>query len=67
VHGSELIPRTPSLLDTALDDAEKVREQLIEEVGRLRRLVVKVVNQIQAVLFQVQGFVTDKNEQVILL
>ena len=67
VHGSELIPRTPSLLDIALDDAEKAREQLIEEVGRLRRLVVKVVNQIQAVLFHVRGFVTDKNEQVTLL
>jgi len=67
VHGSELIPRTPSLLDTALDDAEKAREQLIEEVGRLRRLVVKVVNQIQAVLFHVRGFVTDRKEQVTLL
>ena len=66
VHGSELIPRTPSLLDTALDDAEKARGQLIDEVGRLRRLVVKVVNQVQAVLFHVQGFMTDKNEQVIL-
>ncbi|KAF5361805.1 hypothetical protein D9756_002214 [Leucocoprinus leucothites] len=63
VDGSDLVPRTPSLLDIALDDAERAREQLIDEVGRLRRLVVKICNQVQAVLYQVQGFIADKDEE----
>ncbi|KXN90668.1 hypothetical protein AN958_03953 [Leucoagaricus sp. SymC.cos] len=63
VDGTELAGKTPSLLETAFDDAEKARTQLIDEVARLRRLVVKIVNQVQAVLYQVQGFISNKNEE----
>jgi hypothetical protein len=52
-------------LGAALDDSEKAREQFADEVARLRRLVVKVVNQVQALLYQVRAYMSDsKDEEV---
>jgi uncharacterized protein YdcH (DUF465 family) len=63
VDGSEHLPKAPSLLDTALDEAESARVELTDEIARLRRLVVKVSNQVQTMLYQVRGFISGKDEE----
>ncbi|KAF9454385.1 hypothetical protein P691DRAFT_692547, partial [Macrolepiota fuliginosa MF-IS2] len=61
--GSEFRGKSQSYLEIALDEAEKARAQLTDETGRLRRLVLKVVNQVQALLHQVRAFLLDKDEE----
>lgn len=61
--GSEIVGKTQSYLEIALDEAEKARAQLTDETMRLRRLMLKVVNQMQVLLHQVRGFVSDKDEE----
>ncbi len=64
LEGSEFRGQNQSHLEVALDEAEKARTQLIDEAMRLRRLVLKVVNQMQALLHQARAFTSDKEEAV---
>lgn len=62
LDGSSFNPQTD--LEAALEETENAREQLIDETMRLRRLVVKIVNQVQALLHQIRGFTSPKEEEV---
>jgi DNA repair exonuclease SbcCD ATPase subunit len=62
--GSESIGKGQSYVEVALEDAERARSQLNDEVMRLRRLVLKIVNQVQALLHQTRGFISRKEEAV---
>lgn len=66
LDGSEFMAKSQSYLENALDEAEKARTQLTDETMRLRRLMLKVVNQVQALLHQVRAFISNKDEEVCL-
>lgn len=62
LEGSLFKPQTDS--EATLEETEKARTELIEETMRLRRLVVKIVNQVQILVHQVRGFISPKDEEV---
>lgn len=64
IEGSEFRGQNQSHLEVALDECEKAKSQLIDEAMRLRRLVLKVVNQMQTFLHQVRAFTSDKEVAV---
>jgi hypothetical protein len=51
-------------LEIALEQAEKGRGELWEENGRLRRLVVSAVNDVQTVLHLARCLVSENQEEV---
>jgi hypothetical protein len=50
-------------LEIALEQAEKTRGELWEENGKLRRLVVSAVNDVQAVLHLARSLVSENQEE----
>lgn len=47
VNGSELLGKGQGFLETALEQAEDARSRFAAENGRLRRLVLTAVNEVQ--------------------
>jgi hypothetical protein len=62
--GSEVLGKRKSYVEDALDDSERAREELANENARLRRTLVRVINEAQSILYQLRLTTEDKfNEE----
>ncbi|GLB41635.1 putative afadin- and alpha -actinin-Binding [Lyophyllum shimeji] len=63
VTGSELIGKSKTFLEIALEEAEKARNQLGDENVVLRRLVLKAVNEIQSIVHRARPPASENSEE----
>lgn len=62
LDGSEVLDRGRSFLDIALEQAEQARAQLGDENLLLRKLLVRVVNELQSILYQAKCKLSNEQE-----
>lgn len=67
IDGSEVIGKGQGFLEIALEEAENARGQLGKDNISLKKLVLTAVNQIQSVLHQTRGIVSDGGDEVTTL
>lgn len=64
VHdGLEVLGQMEGLLETALEDAERARSEFMEENSRLRRTLVRVVNEAQSILFELRVLTEEELDE----
>lgn len=64
VEGTEVVGKGQGYLEIALEQTEKARGALAEDNGRLRRLVVSAVNDVQGVLHLARSLLSEQQEEV---